>query len=157
MRASREGQRCGRGGKEREDEETCGPGWCIVRSIVRLLYLVPSFCGSLSHPSLSFISLPPELTFVYVAYSPLAPVLIPVFSPRPSFPYLTTLPFLNSSLSLFFLLCFLSFSFVHVLSPFLGLFPLSATQHYHRLGAVTSSSQSPLRDSERKRRKEMKV
>lgn len=52
---SREEQRdIDREGKKRG--ETRGPGWRIVRSIVRLLYLVPSFCGSLSHPSLSPLS-----------------------------------------------------------------------------------------------------
>lgn len=80
---------------------------------------------------------------MYVAHGPLAPVLIPVFSLRPFFPYLSPPSRLSPpslSLSPFFPLCFLSFSLVHVPSLFLGSFPLSATQHHQCLGAVTSSS-----------------
>lgn len=40
-----------RGKKRRRRGKERTRGWRIVRSIVRLLYLVPSFCGSLSHPS----------------------------------------------------------------------------------------------------------
>lgn len=119
-----------------------GPGWRIVRSIVRLLYLVPSFCGSLSHPPLLRCppspppsSAPRRHTETHLHTSrtnPLALVLTPVFSPRSFLPF-----------SPFFSFQVLSFCLVPS-SPFLGLFPLSAastttTTNSSRRGRISSS------------------
>lgn len=123
----------GEGEGEGKKGETGRPGWRIVRSIVRLLYLVPSFCGSLSHPSL-FLYLPssrvlrssPPCTSRERARArssrscSYSCFLSSSLLPLPHRPPPVSLP-----------LCFLSFSLVHVPSPFLDSFPLSATQHHH--------------------------
>lgn len=162
-----------------------GPGWRIVRSIVRLLYLVPSsFCGSLSHPfSLPAfpatrqprVLRPPRsscsgLTFVCRAHRLLTPTPIPVFTlllnpPSLSLTYLTSPPRPCSPFPLVLASSSLARARARVASPFLGLFPLSATTtisigyHYY-LNTVTSSSsslrRSSLREHESQRREEGK-
>lgn len=121
-----------------------GPGWRIVRSIVRLLYLVPSsFCGSLSHPfSLPafpatrqprVLRLPRSscsgLTFVCRAHRLLAPTPIPVFTPPRSSLSFSHLPDLTprSCSPTPLVLPSSSLARARIASPFLGLFPLSTT------------------------------
>lgn len=145
--------------------ETRGPGWCIVRSIVRLLYLVPSFCGSLSHPppplSLSLLYLPSFGAHLRVrSRTVLSLLFLFLFSllVSPSFPYLTAFPCPSHHLPSLF-----SSLFIFHLSP-LYTYPLLFWARSHcqppsttaaASGAVTSSSQPPraasLRAEERDR------
>lgn len=120
-------------------------GWRIVRSIVRLLYLVPSsFCGSSSHPRSPpapssyqpvfsvFLAPATQDSPSYVAHRPLTSTPIPVFTPLhvplslsfSHLPDLTLSPIPSFALRLSI---FLPRMHARVFSPFLGLFPLSAT------------------------------
>lgn len=137
---------------------TRGPGWRIVRSIVRLLYLVPSFCGSLSHPSLSFISLSPVSREAHLRVRRARSSRSCSYSC-----FLSSSLFSPTSPPSRHLLAFLSSLFVFYLSP-LCTYPLLFWARFHCQppstttgpGAVTSSSPPP-RVSERKRGKEMGV
>lgn len=161
-----------------------GPGWRIVRSIVRLLYLVPSsFCGSLSHPFPRPRSERLRLRLSRSGY----PTLTFVCRASSSRSYPCSRFHSSSFLSVPFSLSLL-FSFSHLpdltLSPFLSLpssslhLPpsrilsfsglVSIVSHYHHqyyyyyyyyyyLNTVTSSSQPSSWLSERKGAKDRKV
>lgn len=137
-----------------------GPGWRIVRSIVRLLYLVPSsFCGSLSHPfslpamrespTARSLCPPPaatRLTFVCRAHRLLTPTPIPVFTPPRSSLSFSHLPDLTPSPLLSFPLGPSIFLPRARSLSFSGL--VSIVSHHHHqhcyhyyLNTVTSSSQ----------------
>lgn len=123
-----------------------GPGWRIVRSIVRLLYLVPSsFCGSLSHPfprplraspaaSLS-LRLPDthlRVSRIVLSLLPLFPFSLLLVPLRPSLSlslfYSLSLTYLTSPSRLYSLFPPRRSIFLpRVFSPFLGLFPLLVT------------------------------